>query len=239
MIPAAAMAEVRSPAGASGSLLSEQKIPYIHPSSCFVRRISQTFVSSGYRSGSCTGYSHKRKLSIPLGLSAMAKNDLRSCPSTRAITRYFPLNLIAPALNTALMPKRSIRQGFVSGLKSYLHSSGGCSAVRMGYLYRSKTPLPGSIFSFSREMSSSYSFVRICSLLSYLFISIHKIRVKHRLAILFVLLDRTKETVCKPDIPEIYGVVGTVSLYFCHFESMGVLSKNTCVKSINYCLVII
>ena len=109
----------------------------------------------------------------------------------------------------------------------------------MGYLYRSKTPLPGSIFSFSREMSSSYSLVRICSLLSYLFISIHKIRVKHRLAILFVLLDRTKETVYKPDIPEIYGVVGTVSLYFCHFESMGVLSKNTCVKSINYCLVII
>ena len=50
--------------------------------------------------------------------SAMAKKDLRSSPSTLAIKIYFPLNFMAPALNAALMPKRSIKYGFVAGLRS-------------------------------------------------------------------------------------------------------------------------
>ena len=50
--------------------------------------------------------------------AAIAKNDFRSQPSTRAATKYFPCHLMAPALNTALIPKRSIKCGFVFGFKS-------------------------------------------------------------------------------------------------------------------------
>jgi len=55
---------------------------------------------------------------MPFGLSAMAKNDFRSFPSTRTIIRYFPFHLIAPEFMVAFTPIRSIRYGFVSGFKS-------------------------------------------------------------------------------------------------------------------------
>ena len=55
------------------------------------------------------GYFRNRKLSMPLGLSAMAKNDLRSLPSTRTASTYLPSWNMAPALNVPLMPKRSMQ----------------------------------------------------------------------------------------------------------------------------------
>jgi 4-O-beta-D-mannosyl-D-glucose phosphorylase len=46
--------------------------------------------------------------------TAMAKNDFRSLPSTRATNKYLSFSLIAPELKTALKPMRSIKNGFVS-----------------------------------------------------------------------------------------------------------------------------
>ena len=123
-IPAFATAADRSPGGASGSWRSLQKIPYIHPSSCAVRRISYTLVSAGSMSGRSTGRSQNRKLSTPFGLSAMAKKDFRSQPSTRTINRYLPFHLIAPEFIQAFTPIRSRQNGLVAGFRSYRHSSG-------------------------------------------------------------------------------------------------------------------
>ena len=117
-IPALATAEDRSPGAAVRSCRSLQKIPYIHPSSCAVRRISYTLVSSGSISGRLTGRSQNRKLSTPFGLSAMAKNDLRSNPSTRTISRYLPFHLMAPEFIQAFTPMRSRQYGLVSGFRS-------------------------------------------------------------------------------------------------------------------------
>ena len=55
------------------------------------------------------GLSQNLKLSIPLLLSATAKNDFLSAPSTLGTKINLLLNFIAPELNTALIPKRSIR----------------------------------------------------------------------------------------------------------------------------------
>ena len=43
------------------------------------------------------------------GLSATAKKDLRSLPSTRTINIYLPFHLIAPEFMVAFMPMRSIK----------------------------------------------------------------------------------------------------------------------------------
>ena len=55
---------------------------------------------------------------MPSGLSATAKKDLRSAPSTRTTSKYLPFHLIAPEFNVAFMPIRSIKKGFVFSSKS-------------------------------------------------------------------------------------------------------------------------
>ena len=51
-------------------------------------------------------------------VSAMAKNDLRSLPSMRTMSRYLPFQNIAPELKVAFTPSRSIRNGLVAGFRS-------------------------------------------------------------------------------------------------------------------------
>ena len=131
-MPAVAVADDKSPMGALSSCRSAQKMPYIHPSSWAVRRISYTLVAGTTSSGKVTGYSQKRKLSIPFGLSATAKKDLRSAPSTLTNIRYFPSHLMAPAFNVAFIPIRSIKKGFVSSFRSYRQKTGVCAAVSTG-----------------------------------------------------------------------------------------------------------
>ena len=46
---------------------------------------------------------------MPLGLSATAKKDLRSAPSTRTTNTYFPFHLMAPEFMVAFIPMRSIK----------------------------------------------------------------------------------------------------------------------------------
>ena len=64
------------------------------------------------------GLSQKRKPSTPLSLCATAKKLFLSAPSTRATSVYFPSTISAPLLNAALMPRRCIMKGFVSGFGS-------------------------------------------------------------------------------------------------------------------------
>ena len=86
-------------------------------------------------SGMVMGSGQKRKLSMPLGLSATAKYDLRSAPSTRTTRQYLPFHFSAPLFSVALHMMRCMRKGLSCSLKSYFHSRGTCSAVSMGYLY--------------------------------------------------------------------------------------------------------
>ena len=103
---------------------------------------------------------------MPLGLSAMAKKDLRSAPSTRTIRQYFPLNFIAPELNVLFIIIRSMRYGFRLGLISYRQVIGVCAAVSIGYLYLWKIPLCCDSGSFLRQSSCSCSVIICRNLLS-------------------------------------------------------------------------
>ncbi len=78
------------------------------------------------------GSSQKQKLSTPFGLSATAKNDLRSHPSTRTITKMRPSSSMAPALNAAFTPIRSSRYGLVAGFRSNRQARGAWAAVTTG-----------------------------------------------------------------------------------------------------------
>ena len=93
------------------------------------------FVAGMTSSGMVTGSSQKRKLSMPLGLSATAKKDFLSAPSTLTMMTYFPFHLMAPLLSVAFIMMRCMRKGLSFSSKSYLQVSGVCSAVTMGYLY--------------------------------------------------------------------------------------------------------
>src|ERR1700676_4327801 len=87
-----------------------------------------------------TGLFQNLKWSMPLSLSAIAKKDFLSTPSTRAISKYLFFYLIAAGFNTALIPIRSGRRGCVFSFKSYRQFSGICPDVKTGNLYRLKAP---------------------------------------------------------------------------------------------------
>ena len=69
---------------------------------------------------------------MPLGLSAIAKKDFRSKPSTLTARLIWPFSSMAPGLNVALIPSRSSPKGLVLGLKSTRHDNGTWSGVMIG-----------------------------------------------------------------------------------------------------------
>src|SRR6185437_1025915 len=99
--------------------------------------MSYTFVSCSFEGGSIIGYSQNLKLSMPLALSATAKKDFLSAPSTLGTNTYLLLNFMAPELKTAFMPNLSKKKGFVFSLKSKRQVRGVCAAVRTGFSKRS------------------------------------------------------------------------------------------------------
>jgi hypothetical protein len=82
------------------------------------------FVAGSSNSGMVIGSSQNLKLSIPLGLSATAKNDFLSTPSTLPTKRYLSCHLIAPEFITAFIPILSNKKGLVCSFKSYRHATG-------------------------------------------------------------------------------------------------------------------